>query len=1496
MTGARPVAVALLVAVFALLAPAAARAAGTLAPPQMYPLTSGTVSDVAAGDVSGDGRLDVLGAQHDSGAVDALVQQPPASSETRPTFTKQRLVAGGNRAGVAAGDWDADGDTDYVTAHNGTLSTYVNEGAGGFTHNPAHDKAVRGVEEILVHDLNGDGDPDLLVASGSWSVLHGAAGATWSTRADYDVPFGLNNVTGLAVGDVNGDALPDVGTSMFNLGGGVPGVRIWIGTPDGGFVAGPELASGENASNKSVAIGDLNGDADPEVVFAANDDLRVWTGGSGASFSGPALFSAPGAGAIAMGDLDRDGVNDVVGGRAGTGTIRVYRGNGTGGFHGGTGYPLGPGVQTAREVKLADFDGDGGLDVYTANDNTTSTVLFNEVAANLGVTLSDSPDPVAGGSTVTYTAQVTNAGPDPATDASLTFAPPAGVPVESTPAGCTRASSAAPYVCALGDLANGASVSRAFVVRPSAAGPIVAAASVDALERDPTGPDDASEETVVSSSEGPADLEVRMTDEPDPVEVGEALAWTATVENFGTGAARDVVLTYTLPANTSFMSAIPGAGTCAKLAQQVRCELGTLAAGASVGVVIRALPTQAGPLTNVASVATSSTETGPKPNSASTTTDVVPAGGGGGGGPSGPTPGIAVGDATVTEGHSGTALASFTVTLAQPTDRLVSVDYATASGSAVDGEDFVGQALTTLVFPPGQTTKTIGVPVRGDRLDEPDETFTVNLSNPGSGTLTDAQGTGTIADDDAPPPVLTLPAFAAGTEGAGNDADFVLQLSRAADERVEIDVATTAGNAAEDVDYERTVETAVIQPGQSAVTVSVPLLGDALDEDNETFALEVLGVSGAKAGATRSTGVILDDDAKPTLSVRPAGGAVVAESGEAAVDRLRFELALSVASGRDVRVAYTTSDVTARAGEDYVRRAGEVTFAPGETSAVVEVQPLADDVYEGDSDEDSEALDLEILSVPNADAADPRERGYLRDDDPMPTLAISQTTAQRSVSEGDSVALEIVVSDQPTAVPVTFALRDDALQSTPHADYVPLPERITIAPGAPRRQALVFRSVEDGTYEPGETASFEIRNVEGAALLTQSRLRFGIDDDEPKPVLRVDSGAAREGEQAEVDFRLSPPSSVPVRLRVEFRRGTAEPDVIAPLCMNGGAFDALPLSRVIAIAPDQTVWIEASVDASDVWWDGAPKWRKGPERGDYRCATPQEHRLEKRDYTPALERPSFNPRRYNANDVIIQPGETLVTKHVYLQSDDIAETTEQVRFDVNPRDSEHVELRLLELPNIRIYDAGSAKPTPLTRPRIVDAPRVGEEAECDPGTWSGSPTGFRILWSLDDGGSSVESATYTPQANAAGRGLKCSVIAVNAVGSSAPAVPSRVRTVLGQTSAAPAGGGLLARDGTAGVAVGCASASCNGSVQLFTARARTAQAGGRARPLALGRASFRLRRGQRRTVRVKVSRRGRALVRRRGRVRVWAVTRTKTPQGTRVERSASWTLRAPRGP
>jgi hypothetical protein len=92
---------------------------------------------------------------------------------------------------------------------------------------------------------------------------------------------------------------------------------------------------------------------------------------------------------------------------------------------------------------------------------------------------------------------------------------------------------------------------------------------------------------------------------------------------------------------------------------------------------------------------------------------------------------------------------SFTVTLGKATPLRVSVTYATADGTATAGSDYTTTS-GTLVFAPGETSKTIAVPIVGDTTVEPDESFTLTLSTPVNATLGTASATGTITNDDLP--------------------------------------------------------------------------------------------------------------------------------------------------------------------------------------------------------------------------------------------------------------------------------------------------------------------------------------------------------------------------------------------------------------------------------------------------------------------------------------------------------------------------------------------------------------------------------------------------------------------------------------------------------------------------------------------------------------------------------------------------------------------------
>ncbi|MGZ5214463.1 MAG: Calx-beta domain-containing protein, partial [Actinomycetota bacterium] len=114
----------------------------------------------------------------------------------------------------------------------------------------------------------------------------------------------------------------------------------------------------------------------------------------------------------------------------------------------------------------------------------------------------------------------------------------------------------------------------------------------------------------------------------------------------------------------------------------------------------------------------------------------------------GASPVFSIGDFTVTEGNVGTTDAVFDVTVSSSASTPMSVNFGTVNGSAASGSDY-NPAGGTLVFAPGETAKQVAVQVNGDTTVEPDEKFSVNLSNASGATIADAVGLGTITDDDS---------------------------------------------------------------------------------------------------------------------------------------------------------------------------------------------------------------------------------------------------------------------------------------------------------------------------------------------------------------------------------------------------------------------------------------------------------------------------------------------------------------------------------------------------------------------------------------------------------------------------------------------------------------------------------------------------------------------------------------------------------------------------
>ncbi|HWP45948.1 MAG TPA: FG-GAP-like repeat-containing protein [Candidatus Limnocylindrales bacterium] len=259
------------------------------------------------------------------------------------------------------------------------------------------------------------------------------------------------------------------------------------------------------------------------------------------------------------------------------------------------------------------------------SDNTTSQDTTVNPAADLMVTQSDSPDPVAVGNNVTYTITVTNNGPSVATGVTLTDTLPAGVLFVSATLSSGNCNGTGPVICSLGTLAKGASITIALVVKSTTTGSISNTVRITGNETDPnTANNSQITSTLVTLA---TDLAITQADSPDPVLVGTNLSYTITVINNGPSAATGVTLTDTLPSGMTFISATPSQGTCTGTSP-VTCTLGILPVSATATVILVGKPTTTGSLVHtvsVANLATNETDPNLANNTATENTTVNPA-------------------------------------------------------------------------------------------------------------------------------------------------------------------------------------------------------------------------------------------------------------------------------------------------------------------------------------------------------------------------------------------------------------------------------------------------------------------------------------------------------------------------------------------------------------------------------------------------------------------------------------------------------------------------------------------------------------------------------------------------------------------------------------------------------------------------------------------------------------------------------------------------------
>ncbi|HET7087578.1 MAG TPA: Calx-beta domain-containing protein, partial [Anaerolineae bacterium] len=245
---------------------------------------------------------------------------------------------------------------------------------------------------------------------------------------------------------------------------------------------------------------------------------------------------------------------------------------------------------------------------------------------------------------------------------------------------------------------------------------------------------------------------------------------------------------------------------------------------------------------------------------------------------------LSIGDVSVVEGDGDGVEAVFTVTMSTAMTETVSVEYATADGTATAPADYTAIPTTTLFFAPGETARTITVTVHGDTLIETDETFFVNLANTRNATIAVGQGVGTITNDDALPSLSITDVSALEGNSSKSNVMFTVTLSAASDQQVTVGYASANGTATWPSDYFR-IRPATLNfpPGTITQTITAEIKGDTLYESDETFFVNLFNATNATLADDQAVGTLLNDDPEPTVQFSAATYTVHEGAGSATI-------------------------------------------------------------------------------------------------------------------------------------------------------------------------------------------------------------------------------------------------------------------------------------------------------------------------------------------------------------------------------------------------------------------------------------------------------------------------------------------------------------------------------------------------------------------------------------------------------------------------------------
>ena len=469
-------------------------------------------------------------------------------------------------------------------------------------------------------------------------------------------------------------------------------------------------------------------------------------------------------------------------------------------------------------------------------------------------------------------------------------------------------------------------------------------------------------------------------------------------------------------------------------------------------------------------------------------------------------PTLSINSPSVTEGNSGSTTLRFTVTLSATSGQQVTVAYAdTMTGTATSGTDYTAITSGTLTFTAGQTSKNIDVSVIGDTVDEPNETVKVTLSSPTNATfaggITTLTGTGTITDNDAAPSLsINSPSVTEGDSGSGSATlRFTVTLSAASGKQVTVAYADTlTGTATSGTDYTAiTSGTLTFTAGQTSKNIDVSVIGDTVDEPNETVDMQLSSESNATIATGTGTGTIRDDDSQPTVTLSLSRSPISENGGTTTVTAT-----LNRASSAATAITVSATPGTDAAASDFTLSSNKVlTIAAGATTSTGTVTITA---VNNNKDEPDKLVTVSATAQNSQGVTAPSDVTLtIRDDDAQPTVKL--VLSPEAIDENGGLTTVTATLNRASSQATTITVSTMAVSPAVVGDFtVSTNKKLTIAAGATTSTGTVtITAVNNNKDEPDKYVTVSATEQNSQGVTAPSAVTLTIRDDDTTDLMPV---------------------------------------------------------------------------------------------------------------------------------------------------------------------------------------------------------------------------------------------------------------------------------------------------------------------------------------------------------------------------------------------------------